>query len=443
MLEKKVYLEAVTSKKSNLGANVIFENNALELKKNAIKKLGIFSCKPITENTIIMSVDLINGSLSPLRAYEEAAEMIKPLGLDHYYLEEEFIITCALYLRYKNSSTSPNDILVLNNNIKNDHTNSPLNCFGSYELDELLGYNDHTSAYRKQLAQQQDAYIKKLGVDETLFRLLLARTTTEIWNAIGVIPVLEWVNDAYNQDPNATFVHLQDNKIGFRALRQINKGEEIVWSFNNRNAIDTWFSFGYMCTTKPAAARLHRLLSQEELQQIRFLKDKIKLPDKWNFQKGVSEPLRWTIDLPLPRKHSSDQNYKVQAAMCYNKFKEARTQFRVLLLSLSQSVPPSTTLHDLEDDKPSWGASIEKEVISEMHKAIESGLQDTLKRVHKFQASRFGQQVDLQPYIDLRVNAAKNWSQLLEQLEKLYRHSKFRNNSIMAQFIKMMMDNTM
>lgn len=437
MIKHTCYLEEITSTKNHLGAEVKFEKNTFEVKKNAKGNTGIFTCKPIPANTLMMSVNRIGGSLSSLRAFEEAKEMLKPLGLDHFSLEEEFIITCALYLRWNNTNTRHNDILVTHQDLKAYYHDSPLNGFGSSALFELLGYNDHNSSYQKQLAAQQDHYISQLNVDETLFRLLLAKATVEAWANIGIIPILTWVNDADDQEPNASFTYLDNNDVGFTAQRSINAGEEIVWSFNHRDAIDTWFNLGYLEETKSIKARLHRRISQTDQQQlIRFATDNLKQSQKWVFPSGSVDPLRWAFDLPLPsKKIKMPSNYSQAIATCYSQFQSIRKQFRMLILALEPPGTPPTTIKDLESDKPTWGVEFEQQVITSMQLAIDHGLKDVHQRAADFKASRFGQQINIEPYLNMRQTAATAWHDLLEKLKKIYAQPNLKPDNIQTLFI--------
>lgn len=409
-------IEDVIAGKQGLGAEYKFEKNTFEIKPNQYGANGVFTRCSLPEGTEVISLPKLNGSLTPLRAYEESQELLKKLGPQRFNLAEKFILACAMYVRYTNTDTKDSDILITEPDFKAAYYGSPMTAYRSFELTELLGNNSRRFLEE---ATNMNKLIDKLDVDLELFRAMLGYTSSRNWAEVGLIPVLDRFNSSYLDDANCEFF-MKDGRLGFKLSRDVEVGEELTWMYNNADAITTWLGYGYRDDKRPTIAFVEIILNEEEknrleaftIEKLGWKKKDMNPSDKIN-QHKFSQEITYVGKLADP---ALIRNAIIQSL---GQFSALRQWFRVFILSSKENDVGTIAANHLDGDEFFFGLEFEKEVLASIRSALQNGLLQVHKRVEKFTSSEVGRPIDMADYIDMIESASKAWDTALAVVESI------------------------
>lgn len=412
-----VLIEELLASKQGLGAEYSFESNTLEIKPNANGVNGVFTRRRLSAGSEVLSVQQKNGCLTPLRAYDEAQELLRMLGSDRYDLDSKFVIASAMYLRCLNIETVHADLLLIDPNIKANYMGSILSCYGSKDL-AMLAFPNNKSVLDK--ATKQNEMIIKMGVDPVLFRAILGYTTSRAWDRYGLIPLLDLFNSSYKAGINCRFLVDRD-RLYYQLTRDIDAGEELRWSYNNSNAVATWLNYGYRCYERPTEALLELKLTEEQMMaHDNFTTNKLTWmhKDDW-FSCNLIDKSQVRFKLLNPGKMPTLGLVRKSIADCLASFITARTYFRALVMSSEKPFNDTITLAKMQSDEPIFGLNVEQKVMSQLLTALHVGITNTYQRVEQFKASEVGRSVDITPYIQMVQEASLAWAGTLIIIEAI------------------------
>lgn len=410
-------LEDMVARKKGLGADYRFEPGTLEVKLNRHGINGVFTRRPIAEGSEIISVPIANGSLTPFRAYEEAQTMLQRLGPDRFNVSHEFAIACAMYLRCLDTANAPSDLLVTEQDLKTSYRGSPMTSYGSLARAKLLSSNNRVSIEQ---AAGMDEQLRRLDVDAELLRALLGYISSRSWSAAGVIPVLDWFNASYADGANCDF-YTRGGRFAYGAIRDVAAGEELVWNYNNANAVTTWFNYGYVDPERPTLAFLEvRISDTERVALERFAMGKLNLARNKIGATSKVDKCLFQRELLTPGTLPNAVEVQRSIANAVASFGPVRTWFRMLLLSLEKEERSSISYAAVNSDAPVFGPEFERQVIARMRAALANGLTENLKRIARFSGSDVGRHIDTQPFLDMMTNANREWETALSTLESIY-----------------------
>lgn len=411
-------IEDLKKGKQGLGAEHTFLPDTFEVKKNEIGIKGLFTKVALKKGTKILSVPKLSGSLTPQRAYEESLDLIKKLGAERYNLDERFLITTAVYLRFTNEETKDTDLVVTEPDIKSVYHGTPMTSVGSLERAKMINGNNKIEL---ETAKKFDSHIEKMKVDPELFRILMGYVVSRMWGKnIGIIPLLDLLNSSYDDGANCEF-ESGDESYGYRLLRDVEADEEILFNYNSANALDTWMSYGYLDPRRPTYAPLFFRFEDEEkpcfdkfaMETVHWPKEEVN--PSYKIDNAIYEFHLESLgkaELPL---ESAYKHIKI----AYDKFVSIRAWFRVLALSRTDKPLDVITNVRLADDKALYGNEIELNAIKAMRQALQDGIAITKARVDAFKASSVGQSIDLSPYMELIGQANEVWERGLYIIEQI------------------------
>lgn len=412
------YLEDLYAEKKHLGAEIKFAPKTLEIKKNAQGVNGIFTTRALPVDYTLMSVNRAGSSLTLFRAYDEARTLLTPLGLEKFYLDKMIVLAAALYLRWTHPDNAKHDILVTSKDLIAEYKDSPMICYGSTELIELRGINAKNSLSLKLKAESLDNLLSKLDVNEHYFRALLAYTQSRAFGILGVIPVFDWINSATKDDSNTALAFDNPAQFSFKTLQNIEAGQELLWTYNQSDAIDTWFAYGYVDPLRPTSAQLNIPLTEAEIAGVIQISSLVLHWQKSTiFPPGVINPSLWIMNLSCPSANLPS-TYRARRAMedSLSSFKNIRVMCRLLKATRDNISADQLSAKILSENECKLGTKFEISVLQTMYQAIQEGIQDLHTRVLKFQTGRFGRSVDIAPYIQMRESAAEQWCSILKDL---------------------------
>lgn len=409
-------LEDLISSKQGLGADYKFERDTLEVKLNRHGVSGVFTRRALAEGTEIISIPVINGSLTPFRSYEEAQEMLQKLGSSRFNVSHEFAIACAMYLRCRNVAESQSDLLVTENDLTSSYSGSPMTSYGSLARAKLISSNNRVEIEK---AAETDEQIRLLNVDPDLFRALFGYISSRSWKGAGVIPVLDWFNASYANGANCDF-SMREGKFSYVSIRKIAEGEELVWNYNNANAVTTWFNYGYVDDERPTLAFLEVRIGEEErfalenfaIKKLHFARNKVSSNlkiDKCLFQR----------ELLTPGTLSNAGDAQRAIANCVTNFVSVRAWFRMLVLSGETEISGPVSYANMSSDEFVFGSDIERRVIGSMRIALANGLAKNRERIEEFIKSDIGRSIDMEPYINILTHANGAWDEALTVVEDI------------------------
>ncbi|MFT6390053.1 MAG: hypothetical protein ACJAUP_003453 [Cellvibrionaceae bacterium] len=409
MLSSHTLIEELIAGKQGLGAEFSFEPNTLEVKPNQYGVNGVFTQRALSEGTEVISAPQLNGSLTLLRAYEEAQELLQNLGPDRFNVTEQFVLTCAMYLRCTNTATKHADLLITEPDLKSVYHGSPMTSFGSLDRQLLL---DDNNSHAVDIAVKVDKQIKKMNVDPELFRALSAYVTSRTFHDLGIVPVMDWFNSSYGNGANCKFISSK-GRLAYILLRDVEAGEELVWNYNNEGAEGTWLNYGYIDYERPTVALLELCVSEEEkvafenfaIKKLHRSKDEISPSNKIDgckFSFILSNPDK----LPTP-------------ALSLTDFIRVRKWFRIFILSGGERNSGSTSTVNMQSDEPIFVLELERKIVACIRIALKNGLIAGRKRVEQFTVSEFGCSVDMAPYIDMMESASAVWEEVLAVVEAI------------------------
>ncbi|MEL6978179.1 MAG: SET domain-containing protein-lysine N-methyltransferase [Pseudomonadota bacterium] len=407
--------------KRGLGADYRFEENCLEVKKNTLGIRGVFTRFSISEGSEVISVPVRNGSLTRIRAYEEALPLLQKLGADRYNLSDFFVIASALYLRISRQD-GHSDLLIVDSDIDSVYDGSPMTTYGSCARAELL-YSNHRTIIDE--AKYMDDLIDRLNLESTLFRTLLAYCASRAWEHYGVIPVLDWLNSAYNFDANCRF-HISDRRYVLSALRDIEAGEELTFDYNGACRRGTWLNYGFIDPVRRNHALLYlRMSDDERLSFESFAREKIGVDDKADRLSSKIDQCVFTYELTLPGRAKNGEIVRRDLELCIQSFVEARFWFRVHLFCLENdnfiASFPDVSASEFEVDRSKFGSKFEVRVLEKMRSALSMGIEEEKSRVEEFSKSEIGAGVDMKPYLVMRSEAFYTWHESLLFIEEILR----------------------
>ncbi len=416
MPNKASLLEDLVFCKQGLGANYRFELGTLEVKPNRHGINGVFTRRPLPEGTEVISVPIANGSLTPFRAYEEAGKMLHKLGHDRFNVSHEFAIACAMYLRCLDSTSNQTDLLITETDLKASYYGSPMTSYGSLARAKLLSSNNRVVMDQ---AAGMDEQIRRLNVDPDLFRALLGYISSRSWSAAGVIPVLDWFNASYANGANCDF-YTREGRFSYAVIRDVAAGEELVWNYNNANAVTTWFNYGYVDNERPILAFLEIRISEEERIALeKFAMEKLKLARNKIAANFKIDQCLFQRELLTPGTLPNLVEGQRSIANAIASFASVRTWFRMLLLSGDKEDRRVVSYAGINSDEPVFGLDLERKVIASMRAALANGLSENRKRVDRFSQSEVGRSIDMSPYIDMMTSAYQAWEEALAAIESL------------------------
>lgn len=409
--------EELIANKQGLGAKINFEPNTLEFKLNKHGVNGVFTRRSLSEGTDILSVQEKDGSLTPFRAYEEAQELLQKLGSDRYNLPAEFCLACAMYLRYMNAENRESDLLLSQTDIKSSYSGSPATAYGSKDFVSMVFSNSKVELKK---AIKQDEMINKMEVNRDLFRTMLGYANSRCWNNFGVIPVFDWLNSSYKEGANCIFI-ADGNCFLFRLLRDVEAGEELVWSYNDNTALLTWLNYGYRDYERPTLAFLEFNLSEEQVLSLEsFVTENLSWLDKHDlFPSCRIDKCQMNYYLRNPANLPTPTLLRKSITECLKSFIDIRTIFRAIVLCNEQQ---SYAINDSKKQKGNdrnFGLELEQKVVAYMLSALKTGLMKVHQRVEQFKTTEVGRTIDMVPYVDMIEEANAAWIKALEVIETI------------------------
>lgn len=439
-----VFFEELVAGKQGLGAEFTFEPNTLEIKPNKLGINGVFARRPLAEGTNILSVPIKNGSLTTLRAYEEAQEFLQKLGSDRYDLNFKFILACAMYLRYANDDTKDSDLLVTEPDLKSSYFGSPTTAFGSKDLTLLISPNNNEVL---ETASKQEEVINKLGVDPELFRAMLAYVSSRAFDHYGLVPLFDRFNSSYNFGTNCMFF-IDENRLTYRLTKDVDAGEELVWCYNKSDALETWLDYGFIDDERPTAAFLEVNLSNEQQVNLEsFITNKLTWLNRHElFPPSLVDKCKLSFKLMNVGKQPTPALLRSSIADCLNLYVGVRAIFRLIALSEQQSTRSSDMMAqlmssssyndlspsfndeqcndsisvlDIQSYVPSFGLELERKATTYMLTALKTGLIEAHERADRFKASEVGRSIDMEPFNNIVEDASTAWVEALTAIESI------------------------
>ena len=408
-------IENIIADKNSLGAKFNFKPKTLEYRQNNDGLCGLISKVALPENSEIMSVPIKNGSLTLLRAYEEAEPLLKNLGHDRFSLPMNFILACAMYLRCTDETTKDNDLLVPEYDVGSFYRGTPMSGYLSEAMLSIANYNDKNALNE---GSKVDSLINQLDVDEEVFRALLAHCRSHTWGKFGIIPVFEWMNSSYGDAANVQFL-IEDDHFKYFSTKEIEAGEELTWNYNSSGVIPTWLYYGYVDKSRPSQAIL-QFRMDENLKDAydEFVLKHLGVRKHTLYPRNKIDHSRTDFFMIDP---GDVPEHKILGHIpnALDNFRAVRKYFREIVLSEQNTVKHEVTVLNLKDDKNLFGWDVEKKVISTMRQALYTGLNDEKSRIANFEKTKIGHHIDMTPLIDLRESANKNWSEVFVTIEEL------------------------
>ncbi|MEO0684409.1 MAG: SET domain-containing protein-lysine N-methyltransferase [Cyanobacteria bacterium J06649_11] len=404
-------VEDIISQKTNLGGEYQFLPDSLENRANEIGVHGVFTKVDRPSGSEIISVEKTNGTLTTLRAYEEAQDLLKRLGGERFNLGDQFIQASALYSRYSDERQRSEDILVMDFGAEEMYASSPMRAYKSEALARLLNFNDSAEIER---TRKSDQLIESLGVDSNTFRCMMAYSRSRCWREFGIIPIMDLLNSSTANSANCSFIE-EENRLKFVARRKIFAGEELTWQYNAADAIWTWFGYGYVDSERPVAANCEVHLEEtEEREYDAFLMkhfdvDTAHINSRTSINNQILE-----FSLPYPGNPRSKISLKNDVAVSLHSFRTMRGWLRALALSQSNHRIDSVTIDQLGDDGDLFGKELEKGVLQRIRTSIDKGAKEEDERIHAFSQTDVGKPIDMSPLKDMRESARESWKNSLD-----------------------------
>lgn len=402
-------LEALLAPKRGLGGAYRFAPGMLEVKRNRHGISGVFTRHALGSGDEIISVPILNGSMTPFRAFEEAAGLLAGLGPDRFNVSQEFAIAAAIYLR-ATAEGAADDILVTEADLAAAYAGSPMTSYDSLARAELLNSNNRDAlAYAAEL----DRLIDTLGVDAELFRAILGYISSRAWKGVGVIPVLDWFNACYTDGANCAF-RVMDGRFCYVATKAVAAGEELLWNYNNANAVTTWLNYGYLDVERPTLAFLEIRIDASQRRALDELAQReLDLAPNAGASPTKVDACVFQRELLTPGQLSSDVHARKAVAACMKSFTTARAWFRMLAISEAQGGRAPVTLASINADELAFGTDVEAQALASMRAALVTGQQRLHERVAAFSRSAVGSRIDMTPYVEMADAACRTWDEAL------------------------------
>lgn len=409
-MSKAIHLEELWTNDINDGFNLTFPPHTIEVKDNINGARGLFLSKPLPAGTEVMSAPKVGGSITPLRATEEARELLLPLGNKRFHLEPSFILACAIYRRCKESQKGFDETLAPFLDITAEYSNSPMICTKTPELTRLVDDND---IVLRENAQETEELLSLLDVEQNPFRACMAYVQSRVWDGLGIIPGMDLMNSAYINDANTTF-DSNENKLKYVLLKDVEAGEELLWSYNSSDALSTWLNYGYLDPMRPIRTNLLTRITQDELDKMEAFLVSVGDPKK-ALSFGSIDPLIKKQVLFYPGNEQSNSHSLVNNVVSH--FNQIRGAFRCLSLIRAKRSLDTITQEDLGTNETRFGLDFERDVLTTIQQALSDGYDHTQERIKEFRQSKFGETVDITPYDDMVTEATEKWHHLLSIMQ--------------------------
>lgn len=407
-----VLIEEIIAVKQSLGAEYRFEPSTLEIKPNKLGVNGIFARRALSKGTKVLSVPRINSRLNVLRAYEEAQELLQKLGPERYELHYRFILACAMYLRCMSKETKDVDILVTGSDLQSSYAGSPTTAFLSKELVLLMNPNNK---FELDAAVRRDQMIEKLGVDRELFRAMLGYVSSRSFKDHGIFPVFDWFNSSYKHGTNCNFFSYHD-QLCFVTIRDVEEGEELLWCYNDGDALATWFSYGYRDYERPTLTFLEVNLSKKEKAVVEnYIDKKIAWLDKSTvFPPQRIDENKFVFTLMGVGQPPTPELVRSSIMECLTRFSAVRTFCRIFVWSAEQEYEGDISGAELHGENFVFGLDVELKVIAFMHTALKNGLVAVRQRVEAFKVTDVGRSINMTDYVKMIEEADQSWAEALD-----------------------------
>lgn len=412
---QEVYLEELLPGGRTVDTYLQFEPLCLTIKNNQYGTRGLFTTKPISSGASILSVNTIGCSLSSTRAFDEAKDLLEPLGIAKYHLSDWFLITCALYLRYQDSPADLYRTFGINDETLDFYARSPMACSPYVEYSKIALNNN--SEIARQL-EEQEAHVEKLQIDKTLFGSLFAIVKSRGWEDYGLIPGLDLSNASTTA--NMKFTAL-DGKLQFIADRDIKAGEELTWAYNQADALSTWLNYGYVDNSREHRALLLSRLSDDQIDafctfaiaKLGCSRNDVILP--LAIDKNMFKTYLPCFGPDMRDKHRKQLNM----SRMMGAFDQARGFYRSLIVAFDQ-------IHDLDHSALNreitpLGLSFDIKAMNMMLDALRRANNEIEMVAQSLNQTPQCRNIDLQPGVDIQKTASRYWIEVIGLLIKLYR----------------------
>ena len=409
-------VEEILASKVGLGADYKFDDDTLEVKINANGAKGVFTRSKIPAGRTIIAVPVQSGTLTSLRAYEEASEMLKQLGSSRFNVSQAFVLACAVYQRFHNETTKISDIIVTENDAGRAYKGTPMTASGSEALAKLLQANNRTALEE---AAMIESMISQIGVDVETFRALLGYCQSRMWSDYGIIPVLDWLNSSFGNLANCT-CNLQNKSIIFCASRIIEPGEELTWQYNDSNRILTWWAYGYIDERRPSAAFLKVQLNPEQKKQfVEFSNKNLEIDLQVLSPSHKLDDCRYDYLMSTPSGVLEGEVLRNQVLSAIRDFVNIRFWFRLRILAADDANSEMLTTASLADHQNTFGVEAERRAVQAMLDSLSLGNDDFRERIAVFKETQVGSQIDVGPIEQMQEGASQEWRDVLHFLIEL------------------------
>jgi hypothetical protein len=410
MPKSPALLEDLLAAKKGLGGEYRFERDTLEVKPNRQGITGVFARRAIAAGTDIISVPVVNGSMTPFRAFEEARELLQRLGPSRFNVSQEFAIAAAIYLRCVDGGNAGSDVLITGSDLAASYAGSPMTSYDSLARAKLLHGNNRGAL---EYAAEMDRQIGRLEVDPRLFRAILGYISSRAWKGVGVIPVLDWFNAVYMDAANCTF-QMKDGLFRYVAIKDIAPGEELLWNYNNANAVTTWLNYGYVDVERPTLAFLETRLDEAQRDALEgFAIRSLDLTPNKTSSNGKVDKLLFQRELLTPGKMANAEDLRRSISACMTSFAGTRAWYRMLVMSADDTAREPVSVSDINADSLAFGPEVEARVISTMRASLATGLESLLGRVTEFSRTEVGRAIDMGPFVEMATGACSTWDKAL------------------------------
>lgn len=416
MPKAAAFLEDLLAPKRGLGAEYKFKLGMLEVKPNRHGIGGVFTRQAVGTGTEIISVPVINGSMTPFRAYEEAEELLSTLGPSRFNISQEFAIAAAIYLRSGDPDGAASDVLITEPDLASAYAGSPMTSYDSLARAKLLNSNNGEAL---EYAAELDRQIEQLGVNPELFRAILGYISSRAWKGVGVIPVLDWFNASYADGANCTF-QMKDGRFCYVAIKDVAAGEELLWNYNNANAVTTWLNYGYLDVERPTLAFLEIRIEEAQRAALETLAHReLNLAPNTGSSHTKVDSCVFQRELLTPGLMVDDAHARRTVGTCMKSFASARAWFRMFVLSGEDQTLAPISYASINADEPVFGAEVEARVLATMRAALATGRERLRARVEVFSNSPVGRNVGMTPYVDMAEDAHRTWAEALAIAERI------------------------
>ncbi len=404
-------LSTYIQRHTHLTAEYSFKPNSIEIRQYENGYRGLFASKAIARHETILITDKVEGCYSEKQAFEDAFEILKPLGKKKYHVTNyRFILTCGLYTRYQEKKNQ-RDILFADQDIVKTYSTSVVRLWGTRRHYALI-QEIHPSCLNTADATQQ--LINQIGLDQIVYESLYALCVSRIWNAFGFIPVFDLINSAVSSRCNIGFSS-ENEKFSFNTTQAIQQGEELLWEYLEDNAEGYWFSYGFLdperTQTTTAAIKIKadalealEKLIDENSDYYKLLSDAVYSSYQGDFRIKLSWPAPGLI-------HSKVFHQEVQ--FCVTQLILIRNFFRMLVMLEDPKITTLLTYEELTQPMTPLGYKFDLKVINTMLTALNQGHKNLLQAKQQHELNPTDRIIQIQPFITMEAHAHHQLKALL------------------------------